>query len=180
MMNGVLRYIHDHIRERLQAAEVAEQFGFSRWYFCARFREFTGKTFVEYVRHYRIQLAALDILAGKKVLDAAVDCGYDSVSGFTKAFMKEYGCMPAEYKRQARESHLYYEQRRISMYQSSDRCAMLREEAIERPNCYMKYTWGKRSMPIRWDISIRFSIRITKTILRRVCYSAMVRRATRM
>ncbi len=144
MMNGVLRYIHDHIRERLQAAEVAEQFGFSRWYFCARFREFTGKTFVEYVRHYRIQLAALDILAGKKVLDAAVDCGYDSVSGFTKAFMKEYGCMPAEYKRQARESHLYYEQRRISMYQLSDRCAMLREEAIERPNCYMKY-YGMQS-----------------------------------
>lgn len=137
-MNDVLKYIHNHIRDKLIASDVAEAFGYSRWYFCARFRAFTGRTFVEYVRHYRMQLAALEILSGERITDVAVNCGYDAVSGFSKAFLKVYGCMPGEYRKQVRESQLYYEMRRSSMFQLSDRCAMLREEAVERRECYMK------------------------------------------
>lgn len=55
-MYDVLRYIHDHIKEPLTAEEAAKAFGYSKWYFCDRFKEFTGRTFGEYVRHYRVQL----------------------------------------------------------------------------------------------------------------------------
>jgi len=144
-LHQVLMYIHEHINQALPAADVAKKFGYSKWYFCARFKNYTGKTFVEYVRHYRIQLAALEILSGAKILDVAVSYGYDSISGFNKAFLKEYGCSPTEYRKQAKESQLYYEQRRISMYQLSDRCALLRDEAVNQKS-YMSCYGAQRNV----------------------------------
>lgn len=144
-LNEVLKYIHEHISEALPASEMARKFGYSKWYFCTRFKNYTGRTFVEYVRHYRIQLAALDILSGAKILDVAVSYGYDSVGGFNKAFLKEYGCSPTEYRKQAKESQLYYERRRFSMFQLSDRCALLRDEAVNQKS-YMKYYSAQRNV----------------------------------
>ncbi|MBE7045697.1 MAG: helix-turn-helix domain-containing protein [Ruminococcaceae bacterium] len=129
-MVGVLKYIHENIRLHLNLEEIATQFGYSKWHFCKKFRQFTGMTFLEYVRHYRIQLAALDILSGTKVTDVALDYGYDSLGGFQKAFLAEYGCLPKEYKKQAKESQLYYERRRTTMYPLSNRCMILRDDAV--------------------------------------------------
>lgn len=144
-MVDVLKYIHDNIKEPLFAKDVAKKFGYSKWYFCDRFKNYTGKSFVEYVRRYRIQLSALEILAGTKVIDIAISYGYNSVGGFNKAFMKEYGCSPTEYRKQVKESQLYYEKRRVSMFQLSDRCAALREEAVNQKS-FMKYYCIQRNV----------------------------------
>ncbi len=139
-MFEILKYIHEHIAEPMNAADIAGRFGYSKWYFCEKFRTFTGKTFVEYVRYYRIQLAALDILAGKRVTDVAMDYGYDSIGGFNKAFLQYYGCLPRKYREHAKSCQLYYERRRSTMYQLSDRCAALREEAVNKKSYMRKYS----------------------------------------
>lgn len=144
-MYDILKYVHDNIKHPLLAGNVAKEFGYSKWYFCDRFKNFTGRTFVEYVRYYRIQLAALDILKGAKILDIANSYGYDSISGFNKAFLKEYGCSPTEYLKQVKESQFYYEKRRISMFQLSDRCAALREEAVNEKS-FQKQYFAQRSV----------------------------------
>lgn len=138
-MFEVLKYIHNNITRRLSISEVAEHFGYSKWHFCKKFRDFTGKTFVDYLRCYRIQLAAIDILNGKKITDVALDNGYETVGGFNKAFLKEYGCLPREYKKQAKESQLYYERRKNLMYTLSDRCAILRERTVNQRTDARKY-----------------------------------------
>ena len=114
-MYYVLKYIHENIKERLSAEETARQFGYSKWHFTRKFYEYAGMTFVEYVRHYRIQIAALEILSGKKITEVAFDYGYDTIGGFNKAFLKEYGCLPREYVKQTKESQGYYERRKLSM-----------------------------------------------------------------
>ncbi len=139
-MFEILKYIHEHIGEPLSAAEMAKSFGYSKWYFCEKFRAFTGKTFVEYVRHYRIQLAALDILAGKRVTDVAMDCGYGSIGGFNKAFLQCYGCLPRKYREHAKACQLYYERRKSTMYQLSDRAETLREEAVNGKHYMRRYS----------------------------------------
>ena len=144
-MIRILKYIHEHIREPLLAADSAAQFGYSRWYFCSCFKQYTGRTFVEYVRHCRVQLAALEILSGAKVADVALAYGYDSIGGFNKAFLKEFGCSPTEYRKQAKESQLYYEERRTSMFPLSDRCAALREDAVNQ-KAYLKYYAVQRNV----------------------------------
>ncbi|MBR4881368.1 MAG: AraC family transcriptional regulator, partial [Clostridia bacterium] len=49
-----------YIAKPLYATDVARKFGYSKWYFCDKFKKYTGKSFVEYVRHYRISLAAAE------------------------------------------------------------------------------------------------------------------------
>ena len=142
-MYDILKYIHDNIKTPLLAGNVAKEFGYSKWYFCDRFKSFAGRTFVEYVRWYRIQLAAAEVLSGGKISDIAFSYGYDSIGGFNKAFLKEYGCSPTEYCKQVKESQLYYEKRRISMFQLSDRCAALREEAVNGKNCMKNFCFQR-------------------------------------
>lgn len=144
-MYDILKYIHNNIKKPLFAGDIAKKFGYSFGHFCNHFKAFTGKTFVEYVRHYRIQLSALEILTGAKISDVAFSNGYDSISGFNKAFLKEYGCSPTEYRKQIKESQLYYEKRRVSMFQLSDRCAALREEAVNKKS-FMKQYFAQRNV----------------------------------
>ena len=95
-MFEILSYIHENICTPLRASDVAKRFGYSKWYFCERFRSYTGKTYTEYVRHLRLRLASFEILEGKKIIDVASKYGYDTPGGFGKAFLTEFGCLPRE------------------------------------------------------------------------------------
>lgn len=143
-MFGVMKYIHKNIQKKITLSETAELFGYSKEHFCRSFYKFAGMNFNEYVRHYRIQMAALDILSGKKITDVALDCGYETVGGFNKAFLKEYGCLPREYKKQAKESQLYYEGRRRTMYTLSDRCSSIREEVVNKKSHMKNYCFQRK------------------------------------
>ena len=68
-----------NIKENIELSELATRFGYSKWHFCSKFRNYTGKSFVKYVRHCRLQLASLDILSGKKSTDIALDYGYETL-----------------------------------------------------------------------------------------------------
>ena len=138
-MFEVLKYIHENIANQLSVMEVSHHFGYSNTYFCEKFRDFTGRTFVEYVRYYRMQLAAMDIIKGKKISDVAMDYGYESIGGFNKAFLCVYGCLAREYCKRTQESQLYYERRKLSMYQLTDRCELLRAEAVSGRNYDTRY-----------------------------------------
>ncbi|MEE0944438.1 MAG: pyruvate formate lyase family protein [Clostridia bacterium] len=129
-MYEVLKYIHNNIEKHLDLSDVANLFGYSKWHFCSKFHKYTGKSFVKYVRHYRLQLAAIDIISGEKITDVAIAYGYETLGGFNKAFLAEFGCLPREYKKQAKETQFYYERKRFTMYSLTDRCEALRRLVI--------------------------------------------------
>ena len=106
-MYEVLKYIHENIKENMTLADISEKFGYSKWYFCTKFREYTGRSFVKYIRYFRLHLAASDILKGNKVSDVAFEYGYGSIGGFNKAFLAEFGCYPSEYKKNTKEALIY-------------------------------------------------------------------------
>ena len=120
-MFEVLKYIHDNVTAKLDLYQVADHFGYSYWYFCSKFRKYTKMSFVEYVRHYKMQMASLDILSGKSIQHTSDLYGYDSVVGFNKAFLKEFGCFPGQYTKKAKEAKLYYERKQFTMFNLSDR-----------------------------------------------------------
>ncbi len=129
-MYTVLKFINQNIKEKLSLDELADMAGYSKWHFCRLFREYTGKSLTEYVRNKRIQLALLDVLKGKKVVDIAFDYGYDSVHGFIHAFVKEYGCFPMVYKTINEKEKQKYKTRRENMYKLTDRVSELRKAAV--------------------------------------------------
>jgi len=154
-MYDVLRYIHDNMAVRLNCSDVASSFGYSRWHFCVLFKQFTGKSFVEYVRYFKMQLAAIDVMRGEKVIDIALKCGYDTVGGFNKSFLAEFGCSPREFRKKSEQFHIDYGKRRNAMKKLSDRCAFLRDEAvnIRSNNSLIEHQWSIWSMVSEKELS---------------------------
>ncbi|WPY01427.1 Bifunctional transcriptional activator/DNA repair enzyme Ada [Candidatus Trichorickettsia mobilis] len=62
-----------------------------------QFKKRFGMTFVEYARSRRMGLAMKQIRAGDAVIDAQLNTGYESSSGFRDAFSKIMGAAPTKF-----------------------------------------------------------------------------------
>jgi AraC family transcriptional regulator len=51
-----------------------------------------------YITQRKLQYAIYDICNGRKILDVAVDYGFETHAGFIKAFKKFYGCTPSHFR----------------------------------------------------------------------------------
>ncbi len=92
-------YILVHIAEEITLAELADVAHFSPWYAHRLFRELTGVSPAEYIRKLRLSEAARRLKNEKcRITDAAMDLGFESVDGFTRAFSREFGMTPSEYR----------------------------------------------------------------------------------
>ena len=52
-----------------------------------------------YLNTIRVINAKKRIAEGMKITEAAMECGYESVSNFDRVFRKEVGMTPAQYKK---------------------------------------------------------------------------------
>lgn len=71
------------------------------------FQKHYGMSFQAYARMYRISQAFGAVKDGEKVLDAALESGYNSISGFNSAYEKLIGTSP-KHSRQAELNMLLY------------------------------------------------------------------------
>lgn len=90
-----LEYIEKNINEPITAENVAKKSGYSLYYFSRMFKKQMGLSIMEYVRNRRLIKASEEICNGKKIIDVALEYGYQSHSGFTKAFKNKFGFSPA-------------------------------------------------------------------------------------
>lgn len=88
------KFINEHLDESLEIEVIAGWAGYSVYHFARLFKKESGLGVLEYVRERRLIRASEDILDGRRILDAALSCGYQSPSGFCKAFKKEFGFPP--------------------------------------------------------------------------------------
>lgn len=89
-----LKYIEENINEAITAEDIAKNSGYSLYYFSRKFKEKMGLSIMEYVKDRRLTKASEEILSGRKIIHAALDYGYQSHSGFTKAFKNKFGFSP--------------------------------------------------------------------------------------
>ncbi|MDR7811156.1 AraC family transcriptional regulator [Lacrimispora sp.] len=92
-----IEFMEDHIRENITIEEIANQSGYSLYHFCRVFNLCMGVSAMEYIRERRLSLASTELFKGRKVIDIAVDYGFETSGGFTKAFRKTYGYTPTQY-----------------------------------------------------------------------------------
>ena len=98
-----VEYIEAHLAEDITAADAARAVHLSPFYFSREFTAISGYSVGEYIRGRRLYLAALELVrTSARVLDAALDAGYDSPESFTKAFRKQFGVSPMEVRRTRR------------------------------------------------------------------------------
>lgn len=92
-------YIDAHLDEKISPAELAEAALYSPWYSYRLFAEHTGLTPAAYIRRLRLARAAMRLKTGNvRVIDAAFDLGFGSADSFTRAFVREFGVRPCDYK----------------------------------------------------------------------------------
>lgn len=94
-------YIEKHLKEPLSVELLAAEAGFSPYHFSRLFAVYTGMPVMEYIRRRRLGYAVAEICEGKRILEVAMDWGFESHGGFAKAFRKVYGFSPDEYRRRA-------------------------------------------------------------------------------
>ena len=81
-------------------AELAATAGASRSVLAERFTRFLGEPPLTYLARWRLQLAARLLQTTRKsILQLASDVGYKSQAAFNRAFKREFGLPPAQYRR---------------------------------------------------------------------------------
>lgn len=90
-----VEYIEKNLKNELSAEIISREIGYSVYHFSRIFKEEMGISLMEYVKERKLLRAAEEIMSGKRILDIAVEYGYETHSGFTKAFRKKYGFSPA-------------------------------------------------------------------------------------
>jgi AraC family transcriptional regulator len=98
-------YIDAHLTDPLDLAAIASESGYSLSHFYRVFPAITGFSVKEFVRNKRLAMAARRLVTSKnRILDIAMDCGFDSQEVFTRAFSALYGCTPGEYRKNRKNS----------------------------------------------------------------------------
>ncbi len=92
-----LDYIEDNIKAEIQAAELAEQAGFSLFHYYRLFQKATGMPVMQYILRRRLLHAIYAIRQGSTGIQASLDYGFETYAGFYRAFLREFGCTPACY-----------------------------------------------------------------------------------
>lgn len=99
-LSRALALMHKKPEHPWTVAELAERVGMSRTAFAVRFKAKTGVGPLEHLTQWRVQTACALLRESAKGLDeVAWRVGYESAAAFSKAFKREMGVAPGEYRR---------------------------------------------------------------------------------
>lgn len=97
-----VEYIESNLSFDIQAADVARHAGLSQWHFQRIFKALTNETLMTYIRSRRFSQSLEKLVnTDARVLDIALEAGFDTQESFTRAFKKTFGVTPAHYRRHA-------------------------------------------------------------------------------
>ncbi len=99
-LKAVIAHIERHYAEPITLQQLAGIACMSESYFCRFFKKITTKSPVEYMNGYRVQQAAARLReTDDKMMEIALDVGFNSLSYFNVVFRGRYGCTPSEYRK---------------------------------------------------------------------------------
>jgi AraC family transcriptional regulator len=93
-------YIERHLCDPITMADLARAAHYSQWHAARLFREVADKSPFEYIRLRRLSQAARELEEGSaRIIDVALDFVFDSHAGFTRAFARQFGVTPSEFRK---------------------------------------------------------------------------------
>ncbi len=99
-MTQACAYISENCEQIITLDDMAEQFGFSSYYFSRLFKSATGYNFTEYLTLQRVKRAQLFLAnSDMNITEIAFASGFKSISSFNRAFRQFRGCAPRDYRK---------------------------------------------------------------------------------
>lgn len=91
-------FIQKHLEQDFSLTDISNHIGYSPYHLSREFKKLMGKTLMEHVKEKKIMAAASKIAQGENILQTALAFGFDTHSGFTRAFLEVIGCTPQGYR----------------------------------------------------------------------------------
>lgn len=92
-----IEYLSSRLDEAVTIDEMAAQVGMSRAVFHRKFKQATTMSPIQFVKSMRLNSAAMKIVGGMNVNEAAMEVGYVSSSQFSREFKRLYGQSPRQW-----------------------------------------------------------------------------------
>ena len=104
-IKNAISYMQDNYQKSMTVAILAKHCNLSEGHFCRMFKRYTMKTPIAYMNCFRLTKAA-ELLEStdRKILDIALDSGFNSLSYFVNVFHESMGCTPSEFRRKSNNS----------------------------------------------------------------------------
>ncbi len=93
-----IAFIEANLKQDINVDNIADEAFYSRYHFTRKFMELTGWTPGAYLRKRRLEEAAKDILAGRDILEIAIDYRFGSQQAFTRSFKEYFRTTPGYYR----------------------------------------------------------------------------------
>ncbi len=98
--SAVSDFIDSNIQEKLTLFSIAQKYFYNSSYFSRAFKQKFGCSLVEYIARERVKKAEeLLRTTTESVESIALACGFGDRTSLYRAFEKNYGCLPTEYRR---------------------------------------------------------------------------------
>jgi len=97
----VVSYLRQNLSAPLSVDDLAQRAGMSRAVFHRRFKAATSFSPLQFIKTLRLSHAAMQLVGGKTVGQAADDVGYTSASQFSREFRRQFGQSPRQWARTA-------------------------------------------------------------------------------
>lgn len=99
-ITGIIRYLQEHLDKEISLTILADEFHLSSQYISQLFKSEIGVNFLAYLTSIRMERAKKLLLGTSlSIGEISEKCGYANYRVFTKAFKKEEGSTPSQYRR---------------------------------------------------------------------------------
>ena len=101
-LQDLINWTNRNYARKITVEDAARVAGYSKYYFCSRFRELTGMTYMQYLNSVRVARACLLLRNGESVQNTCVRTGFENVSHFIQLFKRIQHITPHQYASQQR------------------------------------------------------------------------------
>ena len=110
--NKVFDYIDTHLDEDLSVERLGQVANFSKFHFHRQFCEYAGISVSKYVLLMRLRRASYRLVFSShtRILDIALEAGFENPESFSRAFKHAYGQTPSQFRENPawQPWHLHY------------------------------------------------------------------------
>ncbi len=100
LLHRLLTYVEENYRENITMKSAAKEIGYDENYLSRYFHQMVGMNFRRFVNQYRIEYACNLIEEDSmRLSDIALECGFQNIRSFNRAFMDTLGDTPSAYAR---------------------------------------------------------------------------------
>ena len=98
-LKRALKYMQDNFSQKLSTMDISAYLNISEGHFCRLFKQYFKRTPIEYLNYYRISRAVRLLEDTElKVLEVAMEVGFDNLSYFISTFKHYMNTTPSKYR----------------------------------------------------------------------------------